>query len=297
MRTPALWSEEFYQAINPVTIVVGLHQAAPGFLSEKKHIRQTDFDLWYVAGGDGAAQIDGCWHEFVAGDLLTICPGQIYQREKTSYGNPFRIYYAHILPFGAQQWELTKTLASVWPLRLALAHRPEIGLLFRQYHDAFHTGPHGGALQVKGLLLQILGLLLAEIRHPSAGAISPADRRMARVKELIDTEYAADLTLAQLAEQTALSRGHFCTAFTRYAGCPPIEYLLCVRIREAQKYLTTGMPIKEVAEAVGCHSQHYFSRLFRNRTGMSPIEFARRYGGKHSSVSRDQRHRIMPRTT
>ena len=33
------------------------------------------------------------------------------------------------------------------------------------------------------------------------------------------------------------------------------------------------MPYFRAAEAVGFHSQHYFLRLFRKRTGMSPVEF------------------------
>ncbi|MEI8352161.1 MAG: AraC family transcriptional regulator, partial [bacterium] len=37
-----------------------------------------------------------------------------------------------------------------------------------------------------------------------------------------------------------------------------------------------GARVKDTAEVVGFHSQHYFSRLFKSRTGMSPLEFTRR---------------------
>lgn len=280
MSTIPIWTDDFYQAINPTTIFIGFHQAEPGWISEKKHVIQTDFDLWYVAQGNGAVKIDGCWHDFTRGELLTLRPGSVYQQEKTSYDHPFHVYYAHILPFGQGHPELTQALAAVWPLRMALHHRPDIGQLFRHFHDAFHAEPQSVSLVVKGLLMQILGLLLAEIRIARPTTAAHTDHRLARAKELIETAYQTELTLAHLAEQAGLSRGHFCTAFAQYAGYPPIEYLLHVRIREAQKLLTTGMPIKDVTEAVGCHSQHYFSRLFRRRTGMSPMEFAQRYGRK-----------------
>jgi two-component system response regulator YesN len=57
-------------------------------------------------------------------------------------------------------------------------------------------------------------------------------------------------------------------------GCPPIEYLRRVRLREARLLLARGKRVKETAHAVGFGSQHYFSRAFKQRVGMCPTEFA-----------------------
>ena len=37
--------------------------------------------------------------------------------------------------------------------------------------------------------------------------------------------------------------------------------------------INTRLPIRHVGEAVGCPDQNYFSRLFKNYTGFSPIEY------------------------
>lgn len=276
-----LWTDRFYDAINPETLCVGFHKADPGWVSPPKQGVLTDFDLWYIAAGDGGALLDGQWHNFRAGDLLTLKPGCAYQRERTSREAPFQIYFSHVLPFGRQKQALDEALARAWPLKISLLHRPEFLGIFNRLFEAYATRPQRRpSLAVKGLMLQLLHVVFEELQRRPAALPPRACRSLLRAKEMIEARYAGDVRLKEIAAHCDLSPSHLSALFARHMGFPPIEYLLRIRLREAKLLLAKGARVKEVAQTVGFHSQHYFSRLFRKKTGLSPTEFGLQHAGK-----------------
>jgi transcriptional regulator GlxA family with amidase domain len=59
--------------------------------------------------------------------------------------------------------------------------------------------------------------------------------------------------------------------FRAALGASPIEYLVRTRIRHARDLLQqTDLPVTEIAFECGFESADYFSRCFRNSTGLSP---------------------------
>jgi AraC-like DNA-binding protein len=67
-----------------------------------------------------------------------------------------------------------------------------------------------------------------------------------------------------------LSRSKFSSYFLAVVGVTPGEYLTRCRISLAQRLLKTGKPVKRVSQEVGYGSQSSFTRVFTERTGMSP---------------------------
>jgi AraC-like DNA-binding protein len=55
-------------------------------------------------------------------------------------------------------------------------------------------------------------------------------------------------------------------------GVSPHNYHLELKILRAKEMiLTTDKSIKEISFELGFQSIHYFSRLFKNKIGMSPV--------------------------
>jgi AraC-like DNA-binding protein len=267
--------DELYRRVDPEVLTAGFHKAEPGWISPVKDVVQTDFDIWYVAAGKGAVLIDGRWHSFEAGSLLTIAPGCSYQRERTDDADPFQIYFTHLLPFGRGRRELDRALARIWPRKMSLLHRPEFVGLFERLFEAFATRRAGLSLALKGLAMQLLHVIFEELGKGTTPDRPRADLSLLQARQMIEREYAQDLRLADIARHCGLSVSYLSALFTQHFGLPPVEYLLRVRLREARLLLARGTRVKEVADAVGFHSQHYFSRLFSKRTGSSPIRFSR----------------------
>jgi AraC-like DNA-binding protein len=113
-------------------------------------------------------------------------------------------------------------------------------------------------------------------QHGSAGA--PIDRQRL-VRQAIDTMQAnleSSITVAQAAKSVALSEAYFCTLFTEVTGRTPRDYLIDLRLERAKEYLArTRMSVQGVCTRLG-YEASYFSRLFKQRIGLTPTEFARR---------------------
>ena len=82
------------------------------------------------------------------------------------------------------------------------------------------------------------------------------------------------LTLDQAAEQVYLSKSYFCRIIKDELGCTFTEYVNRLRIERSKTLLrSTGMPIAEIACAVGFDDQSYFTRIFKKQTGIAPGKY------------------------
>ena len=98
------------------------------------------------------------------------------------------------------------------------------------------------------------------------------------VKHLIDTRFAQQIGYREFIRASGLTRSHLCTMFSRVVGLPPTEYLLQVRMQQAQRLLrSSSAGVAEIGLAVGIPDANYFSRIFRSRSGMAPGRFRERF--------------------
>ena len=104
--------------------------------------------------------------------------------------------------------------------------------------------------------------------------MTPAEdtnRRMLRARDAIDRDFAVPLDVPALARIAHVSPAHFSRTFRRTFGETPHRYLQRRRIERAMALLrTTGLPVVDVAVAVGFGSHGTFSRTFRDVVGDSP---------------------------
>ena len=96
------------------------------------------------------------------------------------------------------------------------------------------------------------------------------------VRAYIQTHYGKKLTLAQIAEAHAVSVTQLKRVFRQQTGQTVIAFLCGVRIREAKRMLREGnCSISQIAEQTGFGNVHYFSAVFKKRTGMTATEYER----------------------
>ena len=80
-----------------------------------------------------------------------------------------------------------------------------------------------------------------------------------------------------LAEKFNLSQSHFRKLFKGFTGLSPVEYRNGLRIERAKELLSRNtVSVSEVALAVGIEDQFYFSRIFKEAEGVSPLRYKKR---------------------
>jgi AraC-like DNA-binding protein len=99
-------------------------------------------------------------------------------------------------------------------------------------------------------------------------------RRMGKVLEYMEKCYAAEIPLARLTQIACQSTAHFCRNFKKLTGFSSREYLLRIRIQNAQSLLReSGKSIAEIGYAVGFQDNNYFSRAFKRIQGCTPGQY------------------------
>ena len=96
-----------------------------------------------------------------------------------------------------------------------------------------------------------------------------------RAREYLQTYYAEDICLADLAEVAGLSPFRLCRAFAKSVGVPPHAYQVQLRVRQARRLLFEGASVVEAAGRAGFADQSHLGRHFKKLVAMSPGEYRR----------------------
>ncbi|MGO4287090.1 AraC family transcriptional regulator [Bosea sp. TAB14] len=87
----------------------------------------------------------------------------------------------------------------------------------------------------------------------------------------IESRFASELSLDEIAEVSGVSRFHLCRAFGASTGRSVMRYVRERRLTEAARQLADGAPdILSVALSWGYGSHEAFTRAFREQFGMTP---------------------------
>lgn len=96
--------------------------------------------------------------------------------------------------------------------------------------------------------------------------------------KIVHDELEFPLFAVDVAKRVNLSRSYFNQCFKEIVGYSFNEYLRKVRIDKAREYLAqTAKPIVWIAEHTGYADEKYFSRIFREQTGILPSEYRNRH--------------------
>jgi len=245
--------------------------------------RSLDYLLIWVLGGRGWGQSEGHRVSVRPGHLLLFRKGPAH-----AYGSdradPWNILWVHF--DGRAAGELARQVRGFGDhqgLRIDLGAQERI-------HDRFLelvSLPAGAALQADDLphclLWGLLGLILDRLRQGAAAA-QRGDRVVGnqrleavyRLQGYIQQHLAEPIRLSHLARAASMSGSQLGRLFHRLFRTSPIEYVIAQRVGRASVLLTeTNLSVKQVGLAVGYADPYYFSRIFKNSTGLAPRAYRR----------------------
>jgi len=130
-------------------------------------------------------------------------------------------------------------------------------------------------LQSKGILSEEETIAMLQRVLVETNTIPPYTSALVkRAVAYLHQNYDHTIARWELAEAVGVSEDYLSRIFNRELGLSPWEYLNRYRIYQAKELLHgTNDSISSIAQHVGFHDQKYFSRVFRNLTGVGPKEF------------------------
>ena len=112
------------------------------------------------------------------------------------------------------------------------------------------------------------------------------DAVIARCQTWIAENYAAAGPVAQMTRLSGLAERSFTRRFREATGMAPLEYVHTLRLEEAKQMLETGEhPVEAIANEMGYEDAAFFSRLFRRKVGLTPVQYRRRFGSLRRNLT------------
>jgi len=221
-------------------------------------------EITYVIEGKACYTIDGKDYELAAGDLLCLTEGM--EKKAVTYADNlmhcFSVNYTPLYPS-------SRAKRPSFPMISHIGIRKDIIDLFHELTICW-TGQRQDYVMKAGAQLMLILHRLAEILIYNIDS-EAGDHRITKAIRIIALNYSNKLTVKNLAHQVHLNKFYFGRLFKKRMGMTVNQYIIQVRVRNAENMLQTGnYKVQEVAEQCGFSDVIHFYKLFMALRGFPP---------------------------
>lgn len=135
----------------------------------------------------------------------------------------------------------------------------------------------------KWILISGVIELLVFLNRYSLKNIPAISGVVSKAIEYINSNIERDIAIDEICAEIHISKYHFCRQFKKVTGTTVMKYILKTRLVMAKSMLSNkGLSITEISNRCGFSSAAYFSRIFKEEIGVSPLNYKKEmqtYGG------------------
>lgn len=247
---------------------VGMEKCKPGH-SFGPALRD-HYLIHYVLSGSGKFHVQGRSYELHENQGFLITPGVVTFYE-ASVEDPWTYAWVGFRGIKAASYLKMADLDIDNPVFSC-----EGAVLRKCFDDMMASSnyQHGFDLRLQGLIAVFLSELIENAGKAKISDDSYRERYIRRALQFIEANYSRDMTIKELAAFMGLNQNYFSSFFKEKLGIPPQEYLLRYRIQKACELLRNkALSINEIARSVGYSDPLGFSKIFRQRKGLSPRDY------------------------
>jgi len=239
-----------------------------------REFKTLKYGFLFVMRGEARMTVNGTIYELQSGSVFHAAPGMKMDSRvisETEY-EYYAVFYG-VDQMHEEKEEVAHNALNVH-FKMDQGVNPRIvELLAMLQEHAYHPGGME-KLRVKQLFLSIMVEVLMGYRQRES-VTSPSEQVIEEALSYINVNYMNPLTLDELAETHGMNSKQFSYFFHKYTGFRPIDYVIHHRMERARDLLKSGhFLIRDVAISVGYPNPLYFSRVFKNKFGVSPSAYA-----------------------
>lgn len=130
---------------------------------------------------------------------------------------------------------------------------------------------------VSGALLHLLGYVHSLMKQEQFGEENFIEITVNKARILLRQKVDENVAMEDIAKELNVSYSWLRKMFKTYTGMAPGQYLIQLKIERAKTLLSNpAKTIKEIAYELHFESCFYFSKLFKEKTGLSPEGFRKK---------------------
>lgn len=125
---------------------------------------------------------------------------------------------------------------------------------------------------IKAYLVELF-TYFARMKSPGA-IITTSNPSIERLIKHINENFNQQISLEEAAKMLNLTAPYLSRLFLKTTGFNFKEYLLTIRIKNAKHMLkNTSKSVRQIAYESGFNDSNYFSKIFKDTTGVSPLQY------------------------
>lgn len=242
-----------------------------------------EVEFIYIKKGQGTVCVDLTEYPVTAGDIVLIQPGQLHEirgidHQIMEYENI--IFHPGMLESPGADTSYLLFLQPIFSLQVACptvlsktdsAYATVRGCLDKNDHICSRF-PAGYPLAIKGnLFVLFFALYTSHCEKLRSGTTQKNIEKLKSVIKYVELNYAAPMSITQMAHLAGFSESHFMKFFKKTMGTSFTAYLNSYRLTIAARLLLqSDDTILSIAADVGFDNLSYFNRAFKKQYGKTP---------------------------
>ena len=240
------------------------------FAHPTSKILQESLSLCFIEQGAYRASHCGANYSVGEGELLVAQAGDVLSCEDYDGKAKYRLFQSDPRGLETIAEEIGEPSSGGRIFHIPFVCDESLGRLFLKFHTEMDSKPF--ALESASLLREFVSEMILRYGNRPAKTLKLGNERWAvkQVKDCLESRYAENLTLEELARVANLSPFYLVRVFRKQVGLPPHAYQTRVRLNRAAALLAPGASIGEAALNSGFFDQSHFTNHSRKVFGYTP---------------------------
>ena len=230
-----------------------------------------EFQIVYVSEGKGSFSTAGKQYQVKAGSILLILPGMQHSY-KPVYETGWHEYWVGFT--GEFFFKLLeKGILSPDYVFFEIGMRDSIALFFNHIFDEVQLQKPLYQFKACAAIFSLISEVISYERRQEQPSYH--QQVVEKAKCIMESNIFGSVNVAGIAFHTGMSASGLNKIFKIYTSMTLYQYYIQIKIHKAKELLEQqeDLPIKEIAAKLGFNDQYYFSRLFKNKTGIAPSQW------------------------
>lgn len=239
-----------------------------------------EYQLIYITRGSGIFESENCKEDIIAGSIILLYPQERHR------------YKPHTSTGWDELWvgfkgefidnAIDKNYFNPSKAVFQIGFNETIVNLFSDIVKFSKEEKPGYQPVISGAIIYLLGLLHAEYQQSSIQEKDISELIVSKARVIFREKVYEKISPEEVAEELQVGYSWFRKIFKKYTGMAPGQYLIQLKIQKAKELLADPSKlVKEIAYELHLESSLYLSKLFKEKVGLTPLEYRNQILKKH----------------